>query len=125
MLTFDDVDAIKDYLSRREPDLRKLEGGQSIVDNFRRWYAGLNIVDRTVSLQRTVGEAKWYRNRANTLLGEKHIWIPIDADKESEAPTATKDPTPKEPWLPGWAKGGLLAGAILLGVAWYVSRDND
>lgn len=122
MADWADIDAIRDYLNRNEGELRKKPAGAKVVDDFRRWYADLNIVDRTMRVNERVSEAKWYRDRANVIMGQPVL--DPSTYPTSDAPPAQYDPTPKPPLLPLWFKVVLGVGAAGL-VYHFFSSDEE
>lgn len=124
----ENIDAIRDYLNRREGELRLKPGGGTVVDNFRTWYRNLSDIDILIHPNKSVGEAKWYRDQANRILGEPDLseegWVPADAVAAAETVPPASDPTPKRPLLSGWTKAGLAAGGVL--VAWlWLRRPSE
>lgn len=122
----DDVDAIRDYLNRNEGDLRKTAEGGKVVDEFRIWYRALGTTDWLFRADNVVGEAKWYRNEANRILGKSlpEGQVSADAHRAGETPPPPTNPTPRPSLVPWWVKVGLIAGGVTLGALWWM-KDED
>jgi hypothetical protein len=130
MASWADVDAIRDYMNRHEAQLRAVKEGPELLEKFRVWYLSKNELDQLFRTDTAVSEAKWYRDRANQLMGMPNLagWDAGDSEAAAKIPPAAKDPTPPPPtWferIPWWVKASGI-GLLALGVWHMFSYEGD
>lgn len=68
----DDVNAITEYIENTRPQIAQHPDLEQVINDYEKWLTNLSWAEKYLTPETAKGEAVWYRDRVNTILGE-HI----------------------------------------------------
>jgi hypothetical protein len=113
----DDIDAITRYMADAQIEAKAYPEAVKTIADYSTWLSQLGWYTKHFEAARALSEAKYYRDRLNTILGRKlpEDWASADAVGAMVTPAVTKDPTPVAPLIPTAYKiAGTAAIAVTL-----------
>jgi hypothetical protein len=108
-----DIDAITRYIADAKTEAQKYPEAAQLILDYSKWLNSISLYRRTFDTAAVLGEAKFYRDKLNTILPGRvpnPNATPADAELSIIVPTAIKDPTPKTPLIPTPYKYAIAAG---------------
>ena len=113
----DDIDAITRYMAEAQVEAKTYPEAVKTIADYSKWLSQLGWYTKHFEAARALSEAKYYRDRLNSILGRKlpEDWVAADAVGAMVTPAVTKDPTPVKPLIPTPYKiAGTAAIAVTL-----------
>jgi hypothetical protein len=98
-----DIDAITQYMADAKTEAQGYPDAAQLITDYSKWLNSISLYRRTFDTANVLGEAKYYRDKLNSILpGRKPdpTVTPADAISAIQIPTVIKDPTPKAPLIP-------------------------
>lgn len=110
----DDIDAITRYMADAQVEARTYPEAVKTIADYSTWLSQLGWYTKHFEAARALSEAKYYRDRLNSILGRQlpEDWAPADAVGAMVTPAVTKDPTPVAPLIPTVYKAALGISAV-------------
>lgn len=66
----DDVNAITEYIENQRPKIPKFPAIQKLIEDYEKWLVNLSWLEKYYTPDTSLGQAVWYRDRINELMGQ-------------------------------------------------------
>lgn len=98
MATLQDLDAITEYIENARSRVDEFPSLMSAITKYEAWLGNLGWYRKYLETDSVVGEAKYFRDEVNSILGDAlpTNWIPADAAHAADAPAKKPDLIPDQ-----------------------------
>lgn len=108
-----DIDAITEYMANAKSEAQKYPEAAQLILDYSKWLNSISLYRRTFDAAGVLSEAKYYRDKLNSILPGRTLdpnITPADAVSALKVPAVITDPTPKTPLIPTPYKYAIAAG---------------